>query len=407
MIVYHPPGFWKEKRITLGVSGGIAAFKVAQVVSYLAQVGARVEVVMTQSALQFVGRATFEALSGNPVRCSLFEEGEKIPHISIPRESQGILVAPATANILGKMARGIADDLLSTILLVAPEKVIVAPAMNRAMWSNPLVQENLKIIASLGAGVVEPEEGALACREEGKGRLPSWEILVESLFYHCYPEKPLKDKKVLVVAGATREWLDPVRFISNSSSGMMGCALAAQAKADGAQVSMVTGQTSVRFPAGVEVEKVDTATEMFQLVSRRFPDCDICFMVAAVTDYRPAFFSSEKIKKNLHSSFSLSLVLNPDILSWMGTNKRSDQIVVGFCAETNQPLEFARQKLEQKKVDLMVANLVGRADTGFQTPTNKAWIVDSLNNERELPLLDKRDLAREIIDHIASYFING
>lgn len=404
MIVYHPSSFFQGKKILLGVTGGIAAIKVVSLARYLTEKGAQVSVCMTQHALQIVGRASFEAVTGRRVCFDLFEEEMSPAHIVLARSHDLILVAPATANIIGKMAHGIADDLLSTLLLVEPQKVVLAPAMNVSMWRNPVVQENLRVVVERGVRVILPSSGKLACGEEGEGRLPEVEELVEEVFYAMHVFRPLAGKKVLVTAGATREWIDPVRFLSNPSSGLMGCALASVCRAWGANVKLVAGVLSVRSPSGIEREDVETALEMREAVLQSLEWCDILIMCAAVSDFRPSLSISSKIKRS-EETLALSLIPNPDILKEVGERK-GEKIVVGFCAETKNALEEARRKLVTKNADMIVANLVGCKESGFAVPTNKAWIVDRQGNEIELPLLEKVDVAEKIVEHLVVHFLS-
>ncbi|HOA99178.1 bifunctional phosphopantothenoylcysteine decarboxylase/phosphopantothenate--cysteine ligase CoaBC [Candidatus Sordicultor fermentans] len=403
MIVYHPTQFWKGKKIVLGVTGGIAAFKAISLASYFTKAGARVKTCLTENALSLVGKSSFEAVTRERAYVGLFEGGGEILHIDLVRESDAVIVVPATANILGKAASGIGDDLLSTILLVDPSKVILAPAMNVTMWKNPVVQDNLEKVVSRGMKVIYPASGSLACGEEGEGRLPELEELVEGIFYHLYPRTEFQGKKVLISAGATREWLDPARFISNPASGFMGGALASLARACGGEVKMVVGNVSSRLPSGVEIERVETAQEMEIALKREWGNSDILFMNAAVSDFRPLSFSPSKIKKEGKEELTLTLVKNPDILSELAKNK-GNKIVVGFCAETDNPQEEARKKLQKKNADIIVANLIACGESGFETSTNKAWIVDCRGGEKELPLLDKRDLAEEIVSYLFDHF---
>jgi len=403
MIVYHPTQFWKGKKIILGVTGGIAAFKAISLASYFTKAGARVKTCLTENALSLVGKSSFEAVTRERAYVGLFEGGGEILHIDLVRESDAVIVVPATANILGKAASGIGDDLLSTILLVDPSKVILAPAMNVTMWKNPVVQDNLEKVVSRGMKVIYPASGSLACGEEGEGRLPELEELVEGIFYHLYPRTEFQGKKVLISAGATREWLDPARFISNPASGFMGGALASLARACGGEVKMVVGNVSSRLPSGVEIERVETAQEMEIALKREWGNSDILFMNAAVSDFRPLSFSPSKIKKEGKEELTLTLVKNPDILSELAKNK-GNRIVVGFCAETDNPQEEARKKLQKKNADIIVANLIACGESGFETSTNKAWIVDCQGGEKELPLLDKRDLAEEIVSYLFDHF---
>lgn len=403
-MIYHPSNFWKNKNILVGVCGGIAAFKIAHLVSYLVKSGANVQVVMTNNAQHFIGKSTFEALTGKRVYDSLFNVPGEIPHIELARKNDLILVAPATANIIAKIACGIGDDLLSTLCMVEPQKLFIVPAMNHKMWRNPAVQENLNKLRTRNIKILSPERGKLACGEEGEGRLPEIENIIEEMFYFIYDDKFLSGKKVLVTAGATREWLDPVRYISNPSSGIMGYSLAAQAKALGAEVILISGKTHPRVPSGVESEEIDTALQLAQKTEELFPNCDILLMSAAVSDFRPEVQKSSKIKKHQQELLELRLIPTIDILSAVSKLKKPKQIVVGFCAETENPLEEARRKLKTKNLDLIIANLIEKDKSGFEVLTNKAWIIDYRGKEIEFPLLDKRDLAEKIFWHLKEIF---
>jgi len=402
-MIYHPSNLWKNKNILVGICGGIAAFKIAHLVSYLVKSGANVQVVMTDNAQYFVGKSTFEALTGRKVHDHLFNAEGKILHIELARKNDLILVAPATANIIAKIACGIGDDLLSTLCLVEPQKLLIVPAMNHRMWRNPVVQENLNVLKRRNVRVLLPESGTLACGEEGEGRLPEVENIIEEMFYFVYSDKFLLGKKVLVTAGATREWVDPVRYISNPSSGIMGYSLAAQAKALGAEVTLISGKTHLRVPASVEREEIDTALQLAEKTQKLFPSYDFLFMSAAVSDFRPETQKPSKIKKYQQETLELRLVPTPDILSMVSRTKRPEQVVVGFCAETDNPLEEGRRKLREKNLDLIVANLVDKEKSGFEVLTNKAWIINREGKEVELPLLDKRDLAEKIFLYLKDF----
>lgn len=403
-MAYHPSSFFQGKRILLGVTGGIAAVKVVSLARYLVEQGAHVTTCMTRHALRIVGRAAFEAVTGERVYVDSFAEGASLAHITLARTHDLILVAPATANLIGKMAHGIADDLLSTLLLVEPQKVLLAPAMNVSMWRNPVVQENVRILAARGVGIVPPASGKLACGEEGEGRLPEVEDLVEAVFQTLHTPKSLAGKRILITAGATREWMDPVRFLSNPSTGLMGCALASVCRAWGGEVRLIHGAISVRVPFGVAQESAETALAMREAVLKSFEWCDILMMCAAVSDFRPATFSPTKVKRG-GKDISLRLVPNPDILGELGERKNG-KILVGFCAETGGVLEEAWRKLRAKHVDMMVANLVGEEGTGFAAPTNRVWIVDTKGHEVALPLLPKADVAEHIVAHLVSHFLS-
>lgn len=404
MIVYHPSSFFQGKRILLGVTGGIAAVKVVSLARYLTERGARVTTCMTRHALRLVGRSSFEAVTGERVYVDSFAEGASLAHITLARNHDLILIAPATANIIGKMAHGIADDLLSTLLLVEPGKVLLAPAMNVSMWRNPVVQENVRVLVERGVRVIPPSSGKLACGEEGEGRLPEVEEIVEAVFQALHTPRSLSGKRVLVTAGATREWVDPVRFLSNPSSGLMGCALASVCRAWGGEVKLITGALSVRVPFGVVQEVAETALAMREAVLQSFDWCDVLIMCAAVSDFRPLSFSPTKVKRG-KDVLTLSLVPNPDILQEVGERKGA-KIIVGFCAETENMLEEAWRKLRVKNADMMVVNPVGEKEAGFAAPTNRVWIVDRKGNEVALPLLPKTDIAEHIVSHLVAHFLS-
>ncbi len=403
MNIYCPPSFWKGKKIIFGLAGGISAYKVAGVISFLVQAGADIQTVMTHSAQRFIGASTLSALTRKPVYTDLFEEGDRILHITLVRENDQIVVAPATANIIGKMASGIADDLLSTCLCVDPQKVILVPAMNTGMWENPIVQENVQKLLKIGVRIISPGIGTLACGEQGAGRLPEPEEFIENIFYLTYQPHALSGKKVLITAGPTREWMDPVRYITNSSSGFMGCSLSALARAQGAKVTMITGPLSVRVPTGIEVIPVTTALQMQEAVFDHFDDCEICIMNAAVSDYRPLSPSSTKLKKQGKDELLLSLVSNPDILFELGKRKKS-QILIGFCAETENIVAEASRKMIQKNCDVMIANLISPGKSGFEVTSNKAWLLNQKNETIDLPLMTKIELAEAIFQSIVSTY---
>jgi len=392
----------KGKLITLGVTGSIAAYKAAELASLLAKAGADVHVVMTAGAQKFVAPATFAALTGNPVHTDMFAGaagagGSPLPHIELAK-AHLLVVAPATANILAKAAHGVADDLLSTVILAARGPVLFCPAMNVHMYRNPATRANIATLREYGCRVLEPGAGRLACGEEGEGRLPEpAEIVAEITRLLGGPAKDLQGLSVLVTAGGTREPIDPVRFISNRSSGKMGYALARAAAARGADVTLVSAPTALPAPAGVKVVLVETAQQMFAAVLEHFPQADLVLKAAAVADYRPAKPAEQKIKKE-GETLVLELTRNPDILLELGRRKKPGQVLVGFAAETENLLANARRKLAEKNVDLLVANDVTRPGAGFGADTNIVKLIYRDGKVVDLPLLEKTVLADRILD---------
>lgn len=390
---------FKDKRILLGVTGGIAAYKAAELARRLAAAGAQVKVVMTKSAQEFVGPLTFGALTGQPVSSSLW--GDKVnplEHIFLGQQVDAIVIAPATANIIGKLAGGIGDDLLSTIVLAATRPVLVCPAMNCEMWANPVVQENVAKLSARGMEVMTPNAGELACGASGYGRLPEPETIVEALA-RLVSRQDLASQRVLVTAGPTHEDLDPVRFLTNRSSGKMGYALARVAWRRGAQVSLVSGPTALAEPYGVEMVRVRSAGEMLQEVMARFPDMDALLMAAAVSDYRAERLAKQKIKRGAEGQ-QVRLIQNLDILKEVSKLKQH-QVVVGFAAETGNLVAEAERKLKEKNLDLIVANEVNQPDSGFAVDTNEVTLVAPEEAPRKLPLLTKEEVAERILDWVA------
>ncbi|NLI12793.1 bifunctional phosphopantothenoylcysteine decarboxylase/phosphopantothenate--cysteine ligase CoaBC [Pelotomaculum propionicicum] len=385
------------KKITVGITGGIAVFKAAQLVSNLKAAGAELHVVMTRAAQEFVRPLTFQVLSGNPVRTDLFEGAYgAVQHIEIAQWSDLVVVVPATANILGKVAGGIADDLLSTIIMAATCPVLFCPAMNVDMYQNPVVQRNLAGLRGLGYHFVEPGVGRLACGTEGRGRLADLETITREIVSLLAPNRDLKGLTVMVTAGPTAEPIDPVRYLTNRSSGKMGFAVAEAAVRRGAKVILISGPTALKPPAGVEFTGVETAAEMCEAVLERFPAVDVVIKSAAVADYRPARAAAQKIKKNT-DSMSIELVKNPDILAELGRRKEG-QVLVGFAAETSNLEKNALQKVAGKNLDLLVANDVTQPGAGFGTDTNIAKLVYPDGSIVPLPLMDKLALAHRILD---------
>lgn len=394
--------------VVFGVTGGIAAYKAVEVVRRLAERGIDVRVVMTEHATRLVGPDTFRAVSGNPVAIRLFDApGPPMEHISLARAADLVVVAPATANILAKMAHGLADDLLSTTLLATRAPLLVAPAMNREMYRHPATQENLRTLRERGVHVVGPESGSLACGEEGEGRMAEPARIVEEVLRILGSEGDLDGHRVLVTAGGTREPLDPVRFISNRSSGKMGYALAETAREMGAEVILVSGPTHLPAPRGVEMVMVETAEEMCREVLSRSDRCSVVVMAAAVADFTPARKSGEKIKREGREGLTVELVSTPDILAELCRKRRAGQVLVGFAAETGDLLERARKKLADKGVDLLVANDVSSPGSGFDSDLNRAVILFRDGRELELDLMPKRELAQRIWSAVAGLLQRG
>ena len=392
----------KGKNIVVGVTGGIAAYKVAELVRLLIKAGAQVRVAMTKSATRFVTPLTFEALSGNKVVWDMFsQEGTSMEHITWGQESDLIIIAPATANIIAKMAHGIADDFLSTLVVAATAKILVCPSMNDQMLMNPAVQDNLRILNERNFTVMESGEGQLACHSEGPGRLPEPQEIAEHAWTLLSPQD-LSGRKLLVTAGPTVEPIDPVRYISNRSSGRMGFAMAKAASRRGASVTLVSGPVSLTPPNGVTFIPVKTAEEMRNAVLENRPGCDVVIKAAAVSDYKPKESVQKKIKKG-PDSLSLDLVKNPDILSELGdTKKESPCVLVGFAAETEDLLSNAEAKLKAKNLDMIVANDVSRNDAGFETDTNIVKMIFRDGHVEDSRLMTKDEVADLVLDRIIS-----
>ncbi len=387
----------KGKKITIGISGGIAAYKIPELVRILVRNGYYVRVGMTKNATRFVSPLTLEFLSGNKVIWDMFEQEREMEHILWAQDTDLIVIAPATANIIGKIANGIADDFLSTMIVAATAKVLICPSMNTKMLMNPAVQNNLRILRERGYLILEPESGELACGAVGAGRLPDTERIYERI-EDILTEKDLSGLRILVTAGPTREPIDPVRFISNRSSGKMGYAIAKMAKRRGAKVILISGPTSISPPDGVEIYKVETADEMREKVMEKWKDCDVAIKAAAVADYRPEITTSSKIKKK-DDHLVIRLKRNPDILLELGKNK-GDKIVVGFAAETEDLIENAIKKLREKNLDMIVANDVSKKDSGFEVDTNVAKIIRRDGKIEDTGLIKKEDLANLILDRV-------
>ena len=384
--------------IVLGVTGGIACYKAVELARLLVRSGFKVQVIMTRGAMEFVTPLTFQTLSGRPVASETFNltQESEIGHINLADDADLFAIAPATANVIGKIAGGIADDLLTTVLMATRAPVLIAPAMNIHMYENPLLQENLRKLRRVGYHVMEPAEGYLACGYEGRGRLPDPEKIVEEIERLLGPED-LTGERLLITAGPSREPIDPVRYLSNRSSGKMGSALARAALRRGAEVALVMGPTALVPPTGARLISVTTAAEMRDAVLTEYGGCTAVIMAAAVADYHASKVAEKKIKHG-KSSLELHLEPNPDILKELGKNK-DGKWLIGFAAETEDLAVNAQKKLQEKNLDMVVANNVAEAGSGFDGDTNVATIVDRSGAIHPLPLMSKDELADKIFDH--------
>lgn len=389
------------KTVVLGVTGSIAAYKIANLTSMLTKLQADVHVLMTQNATNFINPITFETLTGHKCLVDTFDRNfnYNIEHVALGERADVVLVAPASANIIAKMANGIADDMLSTTVLACKCKKIVAPAMNTNMYENPVVQANIQRLREFGMEVLEPDCGMLACKAVGKGKMPPEETLLEYILKEIQYEKDMEKKRVLVTAGATREAIDPVRYITNHSTGKMGYALAAAAMRRGAKVTLVSGVTRLPAPLGVNMIRTESAEEMFRAVRAEAGAQDVVIMAAAVADYTPKCFSEEKIKKQ-EGDAVIPLKRTDDILAWLGQNRKDGQFICGFSMETENLLENSRRKLEKKKADMIVANSLRVEGAGFGTDTNVVTLI-TVDMVRELPIMTKEEVAGEILDEIS------
>lgn len=392
-----------EKKILLCVTGGIAVYKAAALTSKLTQAGAKVKVIMSGSARKFVTPLTFQALSRHDVYTDTFDEKDAsvIAHIDLADWADLVLVAPATANVIGKLANGIADDMITTTLLATGAPVWVAPAMNVHMYAHPAVEKNMNTLKQFGYQLIEPSEGYLACGYTGKGRLEEPETIVELLskFFSAKEEQPLKGKKVIITAGPTRENIDPVRFIMNRSTGKMGYAIAEEARKMGAQVTLISGPVTLSPPANIAVIDVESAADMHNAVMKSFPDADIVIKTAAVADYTPKVYHEQKMKKAPGEN-SILLQGTTDILKELGS-KKENQILVGFAAETENVEEYAKGKLDKKNADMIVANNVTSEGAGFGTDTNIVTMYKRDGSRVELPKMSKADVAKKILMEVS------
>lgn len=388
-------GSSEEKTVLLCVTGCIAAYKSCEILRLLQKAGYRVKVLMTEHATQFVGPTTFRALTHEKVAIGLFDDPEDpIHHISLAQEADVVLVAPATANCIAKMAHGIADDLMSTTLLATKAPILIAPAMNSGMWSAAATQENVEVLKSRGVHFVQPDSGYLACGDIGSGRLPTPEAIADATCSLLQGSTDLVGEHVLITAGPTHEPIDPVRYIANRSSGKMGLELARAARDRGANVTLIAGPIELPIPAGIETIHVQTASQMYSAAVKAFGRSTIAILAAAVADYTPSAPSDHKLKKAVDPIDSIPLIQTQDILAELSSNKE-DRIVIGFAAETNDVMDYAVAKLKRKGCDAIVANDVSRSDAGFSSSNNRAWWVTSSTVD-DLGLLEKGALAEEI-----------
>ncbi len=394
----------KNKVVVVGVTGSIAAYKSAQLVSDLVKEGCEVHVIMTKNALNFINPITFETLTGRKCLVDTFDRNFEysVTHVSLSQKADIFMIAPASANIIGKIANGIADDMLSTMVMAAKCPVLIAPAMNKYMFMNSIVQENIEKLKRHGYKIISPAVGRLACNDTGIGKLPDVDILIEHIKHEIANEKDYKGLKVLVTAGATQESLDPVRYITNHSTGKMGYAIAQAASERGAEVTLVSGEANIKPPVFAELIKVKSAEDMFNAVKENLSESDAVIMAAAVADYTPDTYSNEKIKKS-DSDMSISLKRTRDILKYAGENKRDKQVICGFSMETENLLENSRKKLEKKNCDIIAANSIKEKGAGFGTDTNIITLITK-DSVYELDKMSKYDAANIILDRIKQIF---
>lgn len=390
----------KGKTVVLGVTGSIAAYKMANVASMLVKMECDVHVIMTQNATHFITPITFETLTGNKCLVDTFDRNFQfhVAHVSLAKKADVFLIAPASANVIGKLACGIADDMLTTTAMACNAKKIIAPTMNTNMYHNPILQDNLKKLASYGYDIIQPETGVLACRDSGDGKLPKEEVLVNHILREIAFEKDLTGQKVIITAGPTQESIDPVRYITNHSTGKMGYELAKAAMLRGADVTLVSGVTTLEKPPFVKYIQVKSAGDMFEAMKERFLENDIIIKSAAVADYKPKNVADDKMKKK-DGEMSIELDRTQDILKYMGEHRKDGQFLCGFSMETQNMLENSRIKLEKKNIDMIVANNLKVAGSGFGTDTNVVTMI-SKTEEVQLELLTKEMVAHKIIDEI-------
>lgn len=394
----------KGKTVVLGVTGGIAAYKIASLASMLVKQHADVQVIMTENATNFITPTTFETLTGNKCLVDTFDRNFQfqVEHVALAKRADIFMIAPATANVIAKVAHGLADDMLTTTFLACKKPKYIVPAMNTQMYENPITQDNLDICRRYGMHVVEPASGYLACGDTGAGKMPEPELLMEYIMQELALEKDMAGKKVLVTAGPTREAIDPVRYITNHSTGKMGYAIAQAAARRGAEVTLVSGPVNLKAPLGVNLVPVTSAGEMFQAVTEASSSQDVIIKAAAVADYRPKYVGTEKTKKK-DGDMNLEMERTDDILAWLGNHRQPGQVLCGFSMETENMLENSQAKLEKKHVDMIVANNLKTAGAGFGTDTNVVTIITKEGAE-ELAMMTKEQVAHQLLNRIMDRF---
>ncbi len=394
----------KGKTVVLGVTGGIAAYKIASLASMLVKQHADVQVIMTENATNFITPTTFETLTGNKCLVDTFDRNFQfqVEHVALAKRADIFMIAPATANVIAKVAHGLADDMLTTTFLACKKPKYIVPAMNTQMYENPITQDNMDICRRYGMHVVEPASGYLACGDTGAGKMPEPELLMEYIMQELAFEKDMAGKKVLVTAGPTREAIDPVRYITNHSTGKMGYAIAQAAARRGAEVTLVSGPVNLKAPLGVNLVPVTSAGEMFQAVTEASSSQDVIIKAAAVADYRPKYVGTEKTKKK-DGDMNLKMERTDDILAWLGNHRQTGQVLCGFSMETENMLENSQTKLEKKHVDMIVANNLKTAGAGFGTDTNVVTIITKEGAE-ELAMMTKEQVAHQLLNRIMDRF---
>lgn len=391
----------KGKCVVLGVTGSIAAYKIANLASALVKLHADVNVIMTKNATNFINPITFETLTSNKCLVDTFDRNFQfnVEHVALAKRADIFMVAPASANVIGKIAHGIADDMLTTTIMAAKCKKLISPAMNTNMFENPILQDNLNILRKYGYEIIEPASGYLACGDTGAGKMPEPDVLLQYILRELAHEHDLTGKKVMITAGPTEEAIDPVRYITNHSTGKMGYAIAKAAMERGADVTLVSGPVAIEPPMFVDVVKIRSAAEMAEAVKARADECDIIIKSAAVADYRPVTVAKEKIKKKDGEASSIELERTEDILSYLGANKKEGQFICGFSMETENMLENSKTKLKKKNVDMIVANNLRTEGAGFGTDTNVVTIIMA-DETWQLPIMSKEEVANAIFDTI-------
>ncbi|MBR1410237.1 MAG: bifunctional phosphopantothenoylcysteine decarboxylase/phosphopantothenate--cysteine ligase CoaBC [Prevotella sp.] len=388
------------KTIVLGVTGGIAAYKSANLASMLVKLNADVHVIMTQNATRFITPMTFETLTSNKCIVDTFDRNFSfdVKHVSLAKRGDLFVVAPCTANVIGKLAHGICDDMLTTTMLATKAPKLIAPAMNTGMWENPILQDNLVKLQGYGYHIIQPIVGRLACGDTGTGKMNSEDVIIEHILMYLAKDQDLKGKRILISAGPTQEAIDPVRYITNHSSGKMGYAIAKMARLRGADVTLVSGPVSIKPFSGVNLVSVVSAADMFEAITARSSEADVIIMCSAVADYTPAAYSDQKVKKQ-DGELSIALTRTKDILGYLGEHKQEHQTLVGFSMETENLIENSREKLAKKHADLICANSISSSNTGFAVDTNQITLITN-SEVKELPLCSKEETANAILDFI-------